>query len=429
MHVTNRFRGYVTAVIVFLTIVATTQAQYGGGTGEPNDPYLIYTAEQINTIGTDSNDWDKHFKLMADIDLSSLKGTNFNIIGTVVCFLPYPFASYVIWSGTPFSGTLDGNRKKIYNFNYTGTGRAGLFGAVDSNDNSAMIRDLILVDPNVSTSGVDPWTGGTGPLVAYMGLGTISRCGVENANISGDTAVGGLVGRNGGTIINCYATGSISGNTEVGGLIGNNSGIIFSSYCSVSVFGNDQVGGLVGKHLAITNQKTISDCYCSGEVSGNTIVGGLVGKHIAPNNVLPDTPTILTCYSVASVSGSKNVGGLVGESLYDAITDASFWDIQTSALTSSDGGTGLTTVEMQTGNTFLEAGWDFVGESEKGTEDIWAICKGVADADTDFADFCILAEHWLAADGSFWCGQGCDLTNDGSVNWQDLMVFADNWLR
>ena len=29
----------------------TAQAQYGGGSGEPNDPYLIYTAEQMNTIG------------------------------------------------------------------------------------------------------------------------------------------------------------------------------------------------------------------------------------------------------------------------------------------------------------------------------------------------------------------------------------------
>ena len=29
----------------------TAQAQYGGGTGEPNDPYLIYTAEQMNAIG------------------------------------------------------------------------------------------------------------------------------------------------------------------------------------------------------------------------------------------------------------------------------------------------------------------------------------------------------------------------------------------
>jgi len=26
------------------------EAQYGGGTGEPNDPYLIYTAEQMNAI-------------------------------------------------------------------------------------------------------------------------------------------------------------------------------------------------------------------------------------------------------------------------------------------------------------------------------------------------------------------------------------------
>jgi hypothetical protein len=101
---------------------------------------------------------------------------------------------------------------------------------------------------------------------------------------------------------------------------------------------------------------------------------------------------------------------------------------------SSAGGTGKTTAEMQMEGTFTEAGWDFVAESVNGTQDIWAICEGVdyphlawefvigdfdADADTDFADFCILAEHWLAADGSFWCGQGCDLTNDGSVNWQD----------
>jgi hypothetical protein len=119
-------------------------------------------------------------------------------------------------------------------------------------------------------------------------------------------------------------------------------------------------------------------------------------------------------------------------------------DLQTTHTNAtSAGGTGKTTPEMQTARTFLEAGWDSVGESKNGTEDIWAICEGVdyqhlawefvigdfnADGDTDFADFSILAEHWLAADASFWCGQGCDLTNDGNVNWQDLMVFAENWL-
>ena len=50
--------------------VLPAQAQYGGGTGEPNDPYLIYTAEHLNAIGAEPNDWDKHFKLMADINLS-----------------------------------------------------------------------------------------------------------------------------------------------------------------------------------------------------------------------------------------------------------------------------------------------------------------------------------------------------------------------
>jgi len=33
-----------------------------------------------------------------------------------------------------------------------------------------------------------------------------------------------------------------------------------------------------------------------------------------------------------------------------------------------------------------------------------------------------------AADGSFWCGQGCDLTDDGSVDFHDLKEFAQNWL-
>ena len=37
------------------------QAQYGGGAGEPNDPYMIYTAEQMNQIGLHEEDWNKHY--------------------------------------------------------------------------------------------------------------------------------------------------------------------------------------------------------------------------------------------------------------------------------------------------------------------------------------------------------------------------------
>jgi hypothetical protein len=32
---------------------------------------------------------------------------------------------------------------------------------------------------------------------------------------------------------------------------------------------------------------------------------------------------------------------------------------------------------MQTASTFLDAGWDFVGETANGTEDIWKIAEGL----------------------------------------------------
>jgi hypothetical protein len=44
-------------VIAFWLLNSPAQAQYGGGRGEPNEPYLIYTAEQMNTIGLHEEDW------------------------------------------------------------------------------------------------------------------------------------------------------------------------------------------------------------------------------------------------------------------------------------------------------------------------------------------------------------------------------------
>ena len=49
---------------------------------------------------------------------------------------------------------------------------------------------------------------------------------------------------------------------------------------------------------------------------------------------------------------------------------ASFWDIESSGKTISDGGTGKTTAEMQTMSTFTDAGWDF-------TTPVWTIDEGV----------------------------------------------------
>jgi hypothetical protein len=85
--------------------------------------------------------------------------------------------------------------------------------------------------------------------------------------------------------------------------------------------------------------------------------------------------TITNCYASGNVSGSQVVGGLLGENDGLTVTE-SFWDIETSGPSNSDGSTGKTTAEMQIESTFTSAGWDFVDESVNGTEDIWWILEG-----------------------------------------------------
>jgi len=167
--------------------------QYGGGSGTAEDPYLIYTPEQMNEIGAHRGDWDKHFKLMADIDLSAYTGTSFNIIG-------YYGSQY---DQKPFTGVFDGNGHTISNFTYTSTGTdyIGVFGHVDGPD--AEIKDLGLINPSV-----DAGNGGrVGSLVGRIEEGSITSCYVEGGSVSGDSKVGGLVADNGGAITNCSSQG------------------------------------------------------------------------------------------------------------------------------------------------------------------------------------------------------------------------------
>ncbi len=319
------------------------QAQYGGGSGTAENPYLIYTAEQMNAIGAEPNDWDKHFKLMADIDLSVYTGTDFNIIGY-----------WVDWASPdnkPFAGVFDGNVHTISNFTCTskGTDRIGLFGYVDGKN--AHIEDLGLIDPNID-AGRD-----VGSLVGWLREGTILNCYADGGNVTGNSNVGGLVGfQDYGTITNCYATVSVSGDTSAGGLVGynNSSCRISDCYSFASVSGKEYVGGIVG-----LNRGTIANCYVQGgSVLGSNTVGGFVGSNGWPHLPMwrPYPPGDITnCYSTGSVSGSNHVGGLVGRQGYGRIT-ASFWDIETSGLTISDGGVGKTTAEMQTASTFISWG-------------------------------------------------------------------------
>ena len=67
--ITSRILRTITLLIAICLFSSTAHAKYGGGTGEPNDPYRIATAEDMMLLGDSPEDYDKHFILIVDIDL------------------------------------------------------------------------------------------------------------------------------------------------------------------------------------------------------------------------------------------------------------------------------------------------------------------------------------------------------------------------
>jgi len=332
-------------VLLAVAVCICGRAAFGqpwDGNGVEGDPYLIWDANQLNAIGANPSYWGGHFKLMVDIDLGGYTGTEFNIIGR-------------------FTGVFDGKEHTISNFtwDYTkGSDNVGLFrkaGQYWGQTRYAEIKNLTLIDPNVNAG-----TGSlVGSLVGCLEAGSVISCGVSGGRVSGGDQVGGLIGSTfpAGHVSRCYADVSVSGVYEVGGLVGENwNGTI--SYCCSSggVTGYKWLGGLVGE-----SGGTIFDCYAQGSVAGSEWVAGLAGF------ISSWKGTISRCYSSGSVVGNSGIGGFLARN-YGKVSD-SFWDIQTSGQTTSAGGRGLTTAEMQTESTFTDDGWDF-------NTPIWTIDDG-----------------------------------------------------
>jgi hypothetical protein len=202
----------------------------------------------------------------------------------------------------------------------------------------------------------------------YVGAlaGSLLNSSVHNAHATGSASgneggsdfVGGLVGVNyhGSSITKSFATGMVSGINNVGGLVGWNYGKIDQAYASGNVNGRYGVGGLVG----LNDGGQIRNAYATGAVNGDTGVGGLIGN-------IQDGGQIRNTYASGAVTGSgSNIGGLVGSNeiltpgASLATIDASYWNTQTSGRSSSAGGEGRTTQEMQGGGSRpIFAGWDF----------------------------------------------------------------------
>ena len=283
------------------------------GIGTAEDPYLIWTAEQLATVRDNINNngssvptggekpWNNaNYKLMKDIDLSVLE-------------------DYECWTPIKeFEGTFDGNGYTIKNlilkgFNSTAAADfyAGLFDTLRS---GGSIKNLNVTELVATGNYV-------GGIVGVMGSSSI----VENCSVSGTftgtSYGGGIVYRNGnGVILNCTNYATATNIYRFGGIVDLNGGTIIGCVNEGAISGNGSIGG-----IASTVSGTIVGCYNIADLSG-TKVGGIVAD--------PGTnasPKVIASYNIGTLTGTT-VGGIAGNSSI-AVSDCYY--------TAIDGETGV----------------------------------------------------------------------------------------
>jgi hypothetical protein len=297
-------------------------------------------------------------------------------------------------SDAPFTGTFDGQGYEISDMfiNRAEESAVGLFAAVDA---GGLIQSVRVLNADVTgdwaVGGLvgenwgdvrNSYSGGTvtgADCVGGLVGGNAGRVGdsYSAASVTGHWDVGGLVGCSDyrGSVADSYSMGDVTGEWAVGGLVGGNlAGTVARSYSTGSVTGDDYVGGLVGD-----NQGSVSNSYSASSVTGEWYVGGLVGDN-------DSTGIVNNSYATGSVTGQSFAGGLVGSNW--GTVGNSFWNIETSGVNESDGGTGKTTASMQDIATFTDT-------TTEALDNPWNIIA-VAAGETNYAfTWNIIAEQTL----------------------------------
>lgn len=321
------------------------------GEGTVNNPFVVSTPRELAAVVYYGS---AVFVLDADIDLSGI--------------------TWAVPVARQFSGSLDGRGHCIRGFSQEGS--CGLFGTIES---GAAVMNLQLQGCEITAMD------GPAGCLAGENRGHVAYCSADGIVSGGDVA-GGLVGRNGGAIWQCSFTGAVRGHGTAGGLAGHNTGTLLSDWSAGAVSGDSNVGGLAGLNagsikscysiaavigrsnlggLLGSNGGSVADCYARGAAAGTRRVGGLIGEN---------TRNISNCYSTGFVAGLEDLGGLIGcDDVSAAGALNSFWDVDASRTRTSSGGTGIGRKQMQEIGTFLAGGWDFVGETANGFQDLWTM--------------------------------------------------------
>ncbi len=405
------------ALLFFAVLVilpgGKSYGEYGGGYGTETDPYQILDANDLNEISLHEEDWDKHFILINDVDMSGYDGLE----GRPAL---NPVGYFVDWGNyASFSGVFDGNGFTISNIviDRPGEDNVGLFGCTKASilknitlENVHIVGDDYVgslvgfnygIISNIDCSGVVNGNDKVGGIVGVSYDGVIRDCNSSATLYVTSWFAGGVCGYNCDTpVINCHATGDVigSGNTgDLGGLIGGSRwSYIINCSASGNVTGTHRIGGLVGW----LDWYLVRSCYATGNVQADYHAGGLIGENTgimenayAAGDVNCNTQSggligtdwsgsgrVLNCISTGTVTGTDLLGGFIGNrDGHTVYLGRNFFDSEKNpglpAISnhSDPNIVGGTTAELFDPQTFISTGWDFAGETQNGTDDYWTM--------------------------------------------------------
>ncbi len=243
-----------------------------------DNPYIINNVDDMVILSKAVNageDWTKNtwIKIATANEIFDFDGiTEFEPIGT---------------STNKFTSSFDGNGVTIKNLNLSGTTYTGVFGYASGGWTHTI--ENIRIDKSSSFASSGNYLGS---LAGYAEGITISNCHNDGAPVAASgtaTEVGGLIGYMlSGTISDCSSNANVSGYTDVGGLMGH------------AGYGNGKVE---------MNNNTVGMALGKDETISITATAGAVGAIVGSVNTCSGTGNYYNGQAITAKQGAKELTG------------------------------------------------------------------------------------------------------------------------
>lgn len=232
---------------VYTVVNSLNDLLFSGGDGSVDNPYIIKNAQQLSNIRLGL---DKHYKLDNDIDL---RDVSWEPIGRVDVTIVGQKMTHTVIQG--FTGSLDGNNKKIINYTSTENNAltlnpVSLFASINGNGpvadpaTQANVRNLTLEDVNIDVE----W--------AATGLANYA----EDVHIYNVHVTGSFRGRSAATLVS-----RLEGNSVIENCTAEAEIKIPSVYATFG--GYRTYGGLITQiSIGSDNEILIKNCSFTGNV-------------------------------------------------------------------------------------------------------------------------------------------------------------------